>query len=76
MIIVKGNRSISDDSQDVEGSHFAILWSTGLQAYFSRDFYIKFDMIATHFKTITESTSGKTIMYNNYDIGLNFGYIF
>ena len=72
----QGNRSISDDSQDLTDSHFAFLWSTGFQIYLNKDLYLKVDMVATHFKTITESTSGKTIMYNNYDVGLNFGYIF
>ena len=72
----QGNRSISDDSQDVKDSHFAFMWSTGLQFYINKDFYIKVDMLATHFKTITQTSSGNTIMYNNYDVGLNFGYIF
>ena len=70
------NRSISDDSQDIEDNHFALLWSTGLQFYVNQDFYVKLDMVATHFKTITQISSGNTISYNNYDVGLNFGYIF
>jgi outer membrane beta-barrel protein len=70
------DRSISDDSQDESDSHLGFLWGTGLQFYLSKDYYIKFDLTGTHFKTKTDANGTEEILYNNYDLVLGLGYIF
>ena len=71
-----GKRSVTDDSLDVSDSHFGLIWSTGLQFYLSKDYYLKLGLTAIHFNTKTSASGSETTLYNNYDLTLGLGYIF
>jgi len=64
---------IYEDRQD---SHMSLMWQMGLKFYINKNFDIRFDFTANHYKAQTAlSGSAETdeSVYSHYDLGLSLG---
>ncbi len=64
---------------DISESHSVIAWEVALQFYLNRNYYVRLDLDAQHYKAqaeIAKGTNTEEAWYSNYDISFAFGYTF